>query len=78
MSCVKIILVKYKIIICFSDSHCQTVNTRHEVSQKYVAVFCFMFAACVLNESACIHINNIYLKITLLIIIFAASTYPVF
>jgi len=50
MSCVKIILVKYKIIIGFYDSHCLTVNTRHEVSQKYVAVFCFMFATCVLNE----------------------------
>jgi len=53
--------VKYKIIIGFYDSHCVTVNTRHEVSQKYVAVFCFMFATCVLNESACIHINDIWI-----------------
>jgi len=79
MSCVKIILVKYKIIIGFYDSHCLTVNTRHEVSQKYVAVFCFMFATCVLNESACIILMTFgYLKITLFIIIFATYTYPVF
>ena len=55
--------MKYKIIIGFYDSHCLTFNTRHEVAQKYVAVFCCIFATCVLNESACIRImiNEIWI-----------------
>jgi hypothetical protein len=76
MSCVKIMLVKCKTLIGFYDSHCLTVNTRHEVSQKNVAVFCFMFATCVLNGSACIHINDIWIPENY--IIFATYTYPVF
>lgn len=55
--------MNHKIVLGVYDGLCLTFDTRREISLKYVAVFCFMFATCILNESACIHTmtNDIHL-----------------
>jgi hypothetical protein len=54
VSCVKIMLVNHKIVIGFYDG-LRLLTQDMNYQRNMLVCFVFMFATCVLSESACIH-----------------------